>query len=473
MVYKRLLILVALFTSIQAFANVDTVVRDTLLAEKYIIAQNIDELSPEAVLIINKPLTPVPNYYTYRDTTIFSQLFTPIIYDISKLFDEAKYVNTVSNIINLKNIFGSPKEKDLLIINRDFGPQINSITSINSPIFTLLKNNYKTFIHILTHKPGLVTMTSSMLPEKIKYDIVEAPQYDDRFEIKSTPKISLGKETFETVEIEPIYWTKNFESRIQFSQTYISSNWHKGGTSNLNLFTRNYFNLTYSKDRVKWVNEIESKLGFYNAPNDTVNKYKISEDLLRLHTNFGLKANKQWYYTLDAELRSQLLKNKKENSTDLITAFLSPFAIDAGIGMKYELKKNFEGDRFRKLKFSANIAPFAISYIATLRDDIDKGRIGFEPDQRQLFSFGSTVKAFLDFDISQTVNWQSRFFYNTSYSRVETEWENTVSIALSRFFSTTLNVNLRFDDAIKNTGGTLKDLLQYTELFSFGFNYKL
>ena len=41
------------------------------------------------------------------------------------------------------------------------------------------------------------------------------------------------------------YWTPGWNSVIQFSQNYISGNWHKGGSSTLNLYTRQHFKLDY------------------------------------------------------------------------------------------------------------------------------------------------------------------------------------------------------------------------------------
>lgn len=421
--------------------------------------------------ILSKQIVPIPEGYTYKDTTIFSQLFLPIVFDINKMWDERAFSQAVE----------TQKEQGYKLLNTPSALSLVAVADSLSiepaaPVSSFVTSwqNGKSFLRdFMASNVALVNMTSEMLPKAITLEKVDAVKYDNRFEVKQGPAISAQEESFETAKVDPIYWIKGFESTIQFSQNHISKNWHKGGTSNLNIFARNFFSLSYVKNKVKWTNELESKIGIYNAPNDTVNKYKISEDLLRLYSNFGIKATSNWYYTLSGELRTQLLKNRKENSKDLITALLSPLAVDAGLGMKYEIDKRFDSDKFKRLRFSANIAPFSVSYKATIREDIDKARAGLNPDQTYIIAFGSTMRAALNFDISQTVNWQSRFYYGTTFKRIETEWENTLSISLNRYFSTRLNVNLRYDDAVKNTGGRFRDLLQFTELFSFGFNYKL
>jgi len=70
------------------------------------------------------------------------------------------------------------------------------------------------------------------------------------------------------------------------------------------------------------------------------------------------------------------------------------------------------------------------------------------------------------------LTWTSRLFFNTSYQAIEAEWENTLDMALTRYFSTRFNLNLRYDDAVRPTKAWNRHL-QYNELLSFGFNYRL
>ena len=70
------------------------------------------------------------------------------------------------------------------------------------------------------------------------------------------------------------------------------------------------------------------------------------------------------------------------------------------------------------------------------------------------------------------LTWTSRLYFNTSYKNVEVEWENTLDMALTRYFSTRFNLNLRYDDAVLPYPGWHR-YLQYNELLSFGFNYRL
>jgi len=130
-------------------------------------------------------------------------------------------------------------------------------------------------------------------------------------------------------DLQERHWLPGLESSIQFSQNQVSENWYKGGASNLNVYMRNYFSLRYITERVLWNNELESKLSIYNAEKDSVHRYRIADDLLRLRSNYGLRAWNKVYYTLDAELRTQLLQSHRENRESVQSDFLAPFTIGA------------------------------------------------------------------------------------------------------------------------------------------------
>ena len=273
-------------------------------------------------------------------------------------------------------------------------------------------------------------------------------------------------------ELRERSWVPGLESTIQFSQNRVSDNWYKGGASNLNLYMRNYLSLSYIKDRVLWKNELESKLNVYNADKDLVHRYRIADDLLRLHSNYGIRAFHKIYYTLDGELRTQIFHSYQENKTSLQSDFFAPFTVNVGLGLKYDLTKKSTKVYGRLFHLSVNVAPLSYTYRGTSNRNIDLGRHGLSPDKTWYQRFGSTIHANWEWKLNLYMTWSSRLYFNTSYQATELEWENTLDMALTRYFSTRLNLNLRFDDAVR-PAKTWNKYLQYNELLSFGFNYRL
>ena len=274
-------------------------------------------------------------------------------------------------------------------------------------------------------------------------------------------------------EIQRKYWIPGFESSVQFSQNYISDNWNKGGASNLNLQMRNYLSLLYQRERVRWLNELESKLGLYRTGEETNgDRYRINEDLLRLHSNYGIKFNKRWSYTLDGELRTQLFDIHSGDNKVLQSAPFAPLRTNLGLGLLYTYSKKSKQVYGRSFSVNFNIAPLSHNWRWSHRDDIDLARHGLTKDKLSVHTFGSTMRGVMQWNINMDVSWTSRVYFNTSYKNVEAEWENTLVMRISRYFSTRVNVQLRFDDNEAPSSQWNKHL-QINELLSVGFNYKL
>ncbi|MDO4692289.1 MAG: DUF3078 domain-containing protein [Porphyromonadaceae bacterium] len=301
---------------------------------------------------------------------------------------------------------------------------------------------------------------------------VNPQMLEQRFEQRSVKQLA---EALQLQEIERRYWIPAFECSAQFSQNHVSDNWHKGGSSNLNLIMRSYASMIYLKKSINWKTELESKLSIYNtdkSEKDRVRSFRIADDLLRLRSNFGLKASKRWFYTLDTEARTQLLNNYKGNTNVLQSALLAPMTLNIGLGMKFDYSSKSTKVYRRKFAYSMNLAPISYTYRSTARRDIDLGRHGLSEQKPSFHRFGSTLRASMQWDINMNLTWQSRFYFNTSYANVETEWENTLDMKIGRYFSTRINVQLRFDDAVRPASGWNR-YLQFNELISFGFNYRL
>ena len=268
------------------------------------------------------------------------------------------------------------------------------------------------------------------------------------------------------------YWFPGLESNIQFSQTYISPNWHKGGNSALALHSKQLLRLSYEKDKVNWLNELEWRLGLNAEIRDSLQGYNVSDDLLRLRSNLGIKAFKGWYYSLDVEARTQAFEQRSEDKTVVYSAFASPLTLTAGLGMKWVVDnkpKTYYGRRFR---LDLNIAPLAYDFKWSARKDIDMTRHGFEEGKNIYSAIGSMLRANMIWDFTDTFAWESRLYYNTSYKRVETEFENSLVFAFSRYISTRINVLLRYDDAVPITPEN-KSRLQIYEMLTIGFDLKI
>lgn len=427
------------------------------------------QLSPEAKRIIGRPYTPIPAHYTKNDTTFSAALFAPLAFDLG-------------NLPSLRRVYytGVPSEAPFIQKSmlqklatadqeRWQGNQVEQVTN-----FTTIANQARELV--LMSNPNAIKRTSDEFPERVKLKQLGV-EYKGELATKDVAEIPIEpvQELKETIDRK--YWIHKFESNLQFAQSSVSKNWHKGGHNSLNFSSRIYYNITYKKEKINWANELEYKLGLFannvNYADKNSIAMKLSEDLFRIGSNYGVKAFGNWFYTIEGQLRSQLMDNTNEEGV-LITRTFAPLHLSTGLGMKYEVeKKNMGGNPFQKLNFSANLAPLSATFVYTYTDLIDKGRIGLQEHERSKFRLGSSVHLNLSWDFNDRINWRSRLFYNTSYSHVEVDFENALSFAFNRFFSARVALDLRYDDSvILEVPKTFKNLLQYNQLLSLGFEYK-
>jgi len=331
--------------------------------------------------------------------------------------------------------------------------------------------------YVEEHNPTAFRYSQSDFPDEVLQTVaMRTPRYKkEPLKVKSEVKVEDVDAPAKFIP-DRLYWQSAFESVLQFSQNYLTPNWYKGGASNLNIFTRNYLKYDYNKNKVQFTNELELKASIYNAPNDTLHNYKIGDDLFRIHSNFGYRAFNKWYYTVDGEIKTQLFSNYQENTPLKQAAFFSPFSVNLGIGMKYELTKAYK-TRNKKLQLSLNLAPVSYTYLYSIDEKIDLGRHGFRKKEdsdeydNALTRIGSSIRADMTMAFNRNVSWQSRFYYFTTYELTQFEFENTLTLAISRYFSTRIYAHLRYDDSVTKNPD-FDSFFQLNELISFGFNYK-
>jgi hypothetical protein len=399
-------------------------------------------------------------HVSFRDTIIVSHLFMPalfrgdIIPDRPVLYDNDRWTLKPPSFP-----WYQPDTTLFLDVKRRF--------DLEKMAFRYVENHHPTYFHY----------SKRDLPnDMIRISSIRTPVYEEVPLKVSSAIVQNEVEAPEKFIPDRLYWRSAFESAIQFSQNYVSPNWHKGGSSNLNIFTKNYLKYDYNKDKVQFTNEIEIKASIYNAPNDTIHNYKIGDDILRLHSNAGYKAFNKWFYTFDAEFKTQLFSNYQENTQIKQAALFSPFTFNVGVGMKYDLNKSFKV-RNRNLKMIINLAPLSYTYMQSVNKDIDLGRHGFRKNKETntygntLSRFGSTFRTDMTMNFNRNISWQSRFYYFTTYETSQFEFENTLVLAITRHFSTRIYAHLRFDDTVAQKEN-FKSYFQLNELLSFGFNYK-
>lgn len=325
------------------------------------------------------------------------------------------------------------------------------------------------------HRPDLVKDSDSKILDT--GDVVVTPVKPMRTEVNFTDHEDAGDviivddpvadETVELVNVKPNFWKFNGDYSLQFLQNYVSDNWYKGGESNYAMIGGAILQMNYNdKDRIKFDNKLELKLGMQSSQGDSVHNFKSSEDLIRLTSKLGVQATKKWYYTLQLLAETQFTHGYKSNDTFVYSDFMSPFKLNLSLGMDYKV------EWFNKhLTGTINISPLAANYKYYNRLNL-AANAGYAEGRHAKWDFGSTFTGDLEWKFSDLVKWQTRLYAYTTYHRTEVEWENTLTFQLSKYISTKVFVYPRFDDSVKSRNDKY-GYFQLKEYWSLGFNYTM
>lgn len=326
----------------------------------------------------------------------------------------------------------------------------------------------KALVHTYLNRPSLLTGSDNRLrkagslrdtqerpaPQKMKLAEKVEPMPDEPF-VPMPEGLVVRK---------PNFWTYSGDGHLQFLQNFISNNWYKGGESNYSMVGDLTLNANYdNKSKIKWENKLELKLGFQTSRSDTVHKFKTNNDLIRYTGKFGLQAYKQWYYTLQLLAYTQFTQGLKSNDKKVYSDFMSPFNLNLGLGMDYKVSA-LQG----RLKGDVNISLLSFNFRYVDRKDLAK-KYGVIGDHHTLEDFGSQLTCNLTWKICDQVQWKTRLYAYTTYHRSEVEWENTLTLSVSKYISATLFLYPRFDDSTDRDDKL--GYLQFKEYSALGFSY--
>jgi len=186
---------------------------------------------------------------------------------------------------------------------------------------------------------------------------------------------------------KPNFWKFSGNYSLQLFQNYVSDNWYKGGESNYSMLGTVTLQANYNnKQRFRWENKLEMRLGLQNSKGDTLHTVRSSEDLIRYTGKVGLQATKRWYYTLQLIASTQFMRSLKSNDRTVYSDFLSPLYINPSLGMDYTVNafKN-------RLTGSIHLAPIAYN-LTYVKDSKLASRFGVEEGKHTKYDFGGDVR---------------------------------------------------------------------------------
>jgi len=396
-----------------------------------------------------------PDLLVYPDTVILYSPFLPIIANGSNL--NLSHCQLMPECLLTKPLF-----PPLQVSTHRLFADVNHRNDLNRTAYDyLINNNLAQIKYTAADFSGKVEQIEEM-PSNIFRFLFKIDYDFDRDQIAKPERFHPKRK----------YWIYKGNHRIQLSQNYVSQNWYTGGVKNFNLINTHGITFNYAKNKFQANNLFEWRLNIVTNPNDTIRRYSIADDVIRLYSTFGLQAIHNWYYSSNIEIKSQLFQNFTENSNQALVSAFSPLYINAGIlGMRYQIEKTNPKVKDRKVSFNTDIAPLSVEYIKVFNKEIDPTRFGIAQGKWHLANLGSSLNAKLIVNFNKNVTFTSRFYFFTNYQKITAESENTLNMPINRYFSTTLYLYTRYDNNRQLVNDATWGYFQVNELVSFGFNY--
>ena len=340
-------------------------------------------------------------------------------------------------------------------------------------------------VEVRTHAKDYVRATA---PELYAYHKSQLPsiselqvgriQYDKRDKLLlNLDSLNRNKTSKLNVDLpEMPKWNKGAKFQVHASQNYISSNWYKGGESNMaaTLYAMGYFNYDNRKG-LQWDNKAEWKLGLYGMASDSLRWLRVNEDLLRLNSKLGYKAFKNFYYTAEWDFQTSLFNTYKSNTYIRTSGPFSPIRMSLSLGMDYKWKNYvsvFVSPLSYKLVYVADM-----SYKeGVLPEENIAYQVGITDGTRQSNQLGALIRTDFDYDFNESIGMEVHFSFFGNYvgkiKGVEVGCEVIGNFKINRFLSAKVSLYPRYDSTTLPADGG-KPKMQFYELISLGFNYKL
>ena len=341
-------------------------------------------------------------------------------------------------------------------------------------VVVLLRTQAKAYVRATA--PELYAYHKSQLPSMSELKVNQMHLGQKEAMLLNLDSVNLrNRETLRVDLPEMSRWSKGAKFQVHASQNYITSNWYKGGESNMaaTFYAMGYFNYD-NRSGLQWDNKAEWKLGLYGMASDSLRWLRVNEDLVRLNSKLGYKAFKNFYYTAEWDFQTSLFNTYKSNTYVRTSGPFSPMRMSLSAGMDYKYKK-----------VSVFVSPlsYKLIYVADMRvkdglleSDNIAHQVGITDGTRQSNQLGALIRTDFDHDFNESIGMEVHFSFFGNYvgkiKGVEVGCELIGNFKINRFLSAKVTLYPRYDSTTIPTDGG-KPKMQFYELISLGFNYKL
>ncbi|MBN2806071.1 MAG: DUF3078 domain-containing protein [Prolixibacteraceae bacterium] len=306
--------------------------------------------------------------------------------------------------------------------------------------------------------------------------IVDKVHLDHQFDQKLT-KVAARKP-----ELSP--WKLGGKVYSGFTQTYINDYWSKGGNSSASALATFAYDINYSKEKLKWENGIDAKLGLiYYMPDEGTTaprNWHKNSDNVEINSRLGFSAFKEWFYSAEVNFKTQFFLGFKSNNDEVPnSSIMSPAYLTFSGGFDFKPNK----------KISTFLSPLSIKTTYVLNPEVNEKVFGLEEGETRRTRLGMSGKLDYADKIIENISLKTRNSVFINFGRdnegelqlfkiPDFDTETTLDFKVNQFISTQVNLHLIYDkdveskwtdDSGADQSGTR---LQVKEFLTIGISFK-
>lgn len=247
-------------------------------------------------------------------------------------------------------------------------------------------------------------------------------------------------------------WSTKGKIYTGITETFINDYWSKGGKSSMNNLSSMNYSANYSKKKLKWENSIDAKLGFiYYFGDDVEEPFNKNSDNFEINTRFGFSAFKKWYYSGEANFKTQLIRDVDNGDPEVYkSALFSPAYLTFSGG--FDFKPNKE--------LSIFLSPLSLKTTFVTNPRVDETRFGIDEGKNRKSRMGITGRLNYSKKVFEDVNISTKNSVFLNLGSKDGEWqffkvpdfdtETSIDFEVNQFITTQINFHLVYDKEVES-----------------------
>jgi hypothetical protein len=254
-----------------------------------------------------------------------------------------------------------------------------------------------------------------------------------------------------------IYWEN--KNTIGFDLNEIAFvNWSAGGVSSISGLFKGTFTRQYTRENIKWANELIVRYGLTKQDGVEVRK---SDDMLQFSSTFGYRRDtlSNWYHSAKFNFNTQFTNGYAYPDTELpISRPFAPAYTFLGVGAEYANKEK---------KVNLYISPLTMKNTLVLDQRLaNQGAFGvqkavydevtgilLEEGKKSKTELGFLVTNSFKREIFKNIALEHRISLYTDYlnkfGNIDVDWQLQLDFAVNEYVKANIGTHLIYDDDIK------------------------